>query len=110
MIRRDAIISIGFIPFDDHRIRCNGAAELDHPSPILPVAEMAVTIHGITHSDLAAAPTFWRLILKRLLQAMAGKVVVAHCHEIERRFSGSGIPGADRRTSFSFPVIDTMAH
>jgi DNA polymerase-3 subunit epsilon len=104
--RRDAIISIGFIPFDDHRIRCNGAENwIIQPNP--PVAEMAVTIHGITHSDLAAAPPFGDHF-EALLQAMAGRVVVAHCHEIERRFLAAATLALTGEP-LHFPVIDTMA-
>jgi DNA polymerase-3 subunit epsilon len=101
----DAIVSIGFIPFDYYRIRCNGAANWI-VRPNLPIAEIAVTIHGITHSDVEAAPTFADYF-DALLQAMAGKVIVAHCHEIERRFlkvASMKLTGEQ----LQFPMIDTM--
>lgn len=102
---RDAIISIGFIPLDGRRIHCSGASNwIVRPS--LPVEEIAVTIHGITNSVLKAAP---RLAdqFEPLLQAMAGKIIVVHCHDIERRFLQAAslmLTGE----SLEFPVIDTM--
>ncbi|BBO71807.1 3'-5' exonuclease [Desulfosarcina alkanivorans] len=103
---RDAIISIGFIPLDGHRIHCSGANNWV-VRPSLPVEKFAVTIHGITNSVLKAAP---RLAdrFEPLLQAMAGKIIVVHCGDIERRFLEAAslmITGE----SLAFPVIDTMA-
>ena len=104
--RQEAIISIGFIPFDSHRIRCSGARNWV-VQPNLPVAEIAVTIHGITHNDLKAAPSFGDHF-HALLQAMAGKVMVAHCHEIERRFLTAATMMLTGE-KLHFPMIDTMA-
>lgn len=104
--QQDAIISIGFIPFDYHRIRCSGASNWV-VQPDLRIDEIAVTIHGITHSDLKTAPRFGDHF-EALLQAMAGKIIVAHCHEIECRF----LAAATMRLTgevLEFPVIDTMA-
>lgn len=101
----DAIVSIGLIPFDYYRIRCNGAANWI-VRPNLPIVEIAVTIHGITHSDLEAAPTFADYF-DALLQAMAGKVIVAHCHEIERRFLKAATMQLTGE-QLQFPMIDTM--
>jgi DNA polymerase-3 subunit epsilon len=102
---RDAIISIGFIPFDAHRIRCSGAANWI-VRPDRPIPESAVTIHGITHADTQSAPGF-DAYFAPLLQAMAGKVIVAHCSDIERRF----LTMASIRLTghpLVFPTIDTM--
>jgi DNA polymerase-3 subunit epsilon len=104
--RQDAIISIGCIPFDYQRIRCSGARNWI-VQPNQPVAEIAVTIHGITHSDLKAAPRFADHF-EALLQAMSGKVIVAHCHEIERRFLTAATLLLTGEKLY-FPVIDTMA-
>ena len=103
--RHDAIISIGFIPFDYRLIRCNGASNWV-VQPDLPAAEIAVTIHGITHSDLIAAPRFADHF-DALLHAMAGKVIVAHCHEIERRFLTAATMMLTGE-KLHFPAIDTM--
>lgn len=103
--RCDAIVSIGFIPIDDGRIHCNGARHWV-VRPNLPVEIIAVTIHGISNSDLKAAPRFADRF-EALLQAMAGKVIVAHCHEIERRFlKAASLMLIGEK--LDFPVIDTM--
>jgi DNA polymerase-3 subunit epsilon len=104
--RQDAIVSIGFIPFNYDRIQCSGANNW-LIKPDLQVAETAITIHGITHSDLHAAPCFGDYF-EALLQAMAGKIIVAHCHAIERRFLSAAtlILTGER---LHFPMIDTMA-
>jgi DNA polymerase-3 subunit epsilon len=103
---RDDIISIGFIPFDARRIRCSGA---EHwvVRPDRPTHGSAVTIHGITHSAMQAASGF-EDYFEPLLQAMAGKVVVAHCAEIERRFLSAATKTLTGEP-LHFPVIDTMA-
>jgi DNA polymerase-3 subunit epsilon len=103
---RDAIVSIGFIPLDGRHIRCSGAGNWV-VRPSLPVEKLAVTIHGITNRVLKAAP---RLAdrFEPLLQVMAGKIIVVHCHHIERRFLKAAslmITGEP----LEFPVIDTMA-
>lgn len=104
--QRDAIVSIGFIPFDYQRIRCSGARHWI-VQPSLPVGRTAATIHGITHSDIDAAPLFDDYF-DALLNAMAGKIIVAHCHQIERRFlSAATVMLTGER--LHFPAIDTMA-
>jgi DNA polymerase-3 subunit epsilon len=104
--RQDAIVSIGFISFDHQRIRCSGAANWI-VQPDLPVDEIAATIHGISHSDLKSAPRFANYF-EALLQAMAGRVIVAHCHEIERRFLAAAAMTLTGEP-LHFPVIDTMS-
>ena len=74
--RHDAIVSIGFIAFDHQRIRCSEAANWI-VQPNLPIDDIAATIHGIGHSDPIAAPSFADYF-ETLLQAMAGRVIVAH--------------------------------
>lgn len=104
--RHDAIVSIGFISFDYQRIRCSGAANWI-VQPNLPVDEIAATIHGISHSDLKAAPSFADYF-ETLLQTLASKVIVAHCGEIERRFLAAATMTLTGEP-LHFPVIDTMA-
>ena len=102
---RDAIVSIGFIPFDPIRIRCAGARHWIVQPDRTP-GEIAAPIHGITHASLKAALTFENFF-ETLLQAMAGKIVVAHCAAIERRFlSAASIQLTGEQ--LLFPVIDTM--
>lgn len=102
---RDVIVSIGLIPLRHDRIQCSGARHwLVQPdrSP----DEIAATIHGITHAELSTAPPFDDRF-DALLQAMAGKIVVAHCAAIERRFLSAA---SEKLTGepLVFPVIDTL--
>lgn len=102
---RDAIVSIGLIPLRHDRIRCAGARHWIVRPDRTP-GEIAAAIHGITHARLNAAPLFEDLF-DELLRAMAGKIVVAHCAVIERRFlSAASAKLTGER--LVFPVIDTM--
>ena len=102
---RDAIVSIGFIPLRHDRIRCAGARHWIVQPGRTP-GEIAASIHGITHSALKSAPIFEN-IFDSLLQAMAGKIVVAHCAAIERRFLAAASMQLTGEPLL-FPVIDTM--
>jgi len=101
----DAIISIGFIPLFHDRILCRGARSQgvcpDHNLP-----ELQTVIHGITHARADASPRF-RTILPMLLQAMAGRVIVAHYSRIERDFLRRAVSDATGDI-LAFPVVDTM--
>lgn len=102
----DDIVSIGLVPFTLQRIFCRDASYwLVNPRQTL--AEESVAIHGITHSDIEDAPDL-RKILEEMLCALAGKVVVAHCSDIEREFLNSAL--VERLgEGIRFPIIDTMA-
>ncbi|THB77664.1 MAG: 3'-5' exonuclease [Desulfobacteraceae bacterium] len=104
--KRDAIISIGFIPFTHDRIYCQGARHL-LVTPDFPLSEESVAFHGITHTELEGAASFARA-LDVLLPAMKGHVVVVHYHAIERQFL---YHTTLRRMGevLEFPMIDTMA-
>lgn len=101
----DGIVSIGLVPMSLETIR---ASESRHwiVKPRAVLGEESVTIHGITDSQVQAAPDLSE-ILADVLQCMAGHVLVVHCRDIERQFLnralliriGEGI---------EFPVIDTM--
>ncbi|WP_119394739.1 3'-5' exonuclease [Salinibius halmophilus] len=99
------ITSIGLVPFSLQRIQLN---EAKHwlVKPRKPLAEDSITIHQITHSDLADAPDFSE-VFDELLQALQGKLVVAHFHKIERQFLRHTV-----RNRFDedwlFPMLDTM--
>lgn len=102
--RSDSIVSIGLLPFTLARIRCGQAlywvikpSELSHES---------VTFHRITHADIQDAPRLPE-VMEKVLEAMAGKIMVVHYRAIERQF----LDQAMRRyagESLEFPVIDTM--
>lgn len=103
--RRDAIVSLGLIPFDLARIRL---AESRYwvVKPDTGLAPESVRFHHITHSQVEQAPPLSQ-VLAELLDAMTGRVMVVHYRPIERAF----LDRAARRLlggPLSFPVIDTM--
>ena len=102
---RDEIVSIGVVPMDTVCIRSSASRYW----VVRPRAELhpeSVTIHAITHAQIEAAPDFGA-ILGELLAALAGRVVVVHCREIERRFLDVALK-ARLGEGIEFPVIDTM--
>jgi DNA polymerase-3 subunit epsilon len=103
--RRDAIISVGLVPFSTRRIhlaeRCYWIV---HPERSL--NSRSVTLHHITHADIEQAPYF-RSILPELLDAMIGYVPVVHYRTIERSFLDRAVSDC-LGEPFVFPVIDTM--
>lgn len=103
--KKDGIISIGLIPFTLDRIYCR---ESKHwlVNPKKPLEEESVVIHGITHSDLSDAPDL-RRILEEVLDALAGKVVVAHYRAIERDFFDRALKERIGE-GILFPMIDTL--
>lgn len=103
--RRDAIVSVGLIPFDFQRIYCSKAGYwvLD---PGKPLTTGSVVIHGITHSEIRAAQDLAEIV-PDLLQVLAGRVVVVHCRQIERRFLDVALKERIGE-GIVFPAIDTM--
>lgn len=103
--QQDGIVSIGLVPFDLKRIHCAGAKHWI-VRPRTPLDKSSVVIHGITHSDIQAAPDLMR-VLEYLLKALEGRVVVVHYRNIERAFLHAAL---EKRLheGISFPVVDTM--
>ena len=101
----DGIVSIGLVPMGLERIR---ASESRHwiVKPRARLGEESVTIHGITDSQVLAAPDL-EVILADVLQCLAGHVLVVHCRDIERQFLNSALL-ARIGEKIEFPVIDTM--
>ncbi|ART83467.1 DNA polymerase III subunit epsilon [Oceanisphaera profunda] len=104
-VKKDAIVSIGLVPFTLQRIRWHQAKHWI-VNPHKPMAEEAVVIHGITHSEIQTAPDLL-LVLDELLTALAGAVVVVHHKQIERSFLASALQ-ARLTEGIEFPVVDTM--
>ena len=102
---RDDIVSIGLVPFSLQRIFCHDSKHwLVKPRQTL--TEGSVVIHGITHSDINAAPDLTD-ILSALLKAIRGRILVVHYHRIERAFLAQAL--VDRLDeAIYFPLIDTM--
>jgi len=103
--RKHSVVSIGLVPMTLDRILSNQAWHTV-VRPRGDLVEESVAFHQITHTDVSQAPRF-EAIMEKLLQHLAGKVVVAHYHRIERNF----FENAMRRCCgepFQFPMVDTM--
>lgn len=102
---QDEIISLGLIPLSDKIIRCQGA-QYWMAKPERALNAESVTIHEITHSELAEAPPL-EAILDQILGALTGQVIVVHCVAIERQFL---LEASMKIYGFPlyFPVLDTM--
>ena len=81
---RDDIVSIGFVPIVEGRVRL---AEAEHHlvRPLRPVSNAAAKIHGLLDDRLAEAEPLANA-LPRLLEAMTGRIPVAHHAVVEREF------------------------
>ena len=102
---KDGIVSIGLVPMSLERIRTSASRHWIL-KPRVPLGAESVTIHGITDSQVMAAPDLDQ-VLGEVLQAMAGHVLVVHCRDIERQFlNGALRPRIGE--GIVFPVIDTM--
>jgi DNA polymerase-3 subunit epsilon len=103
---RHEIVSIALVPMDLAQIQ---SSRTQHwiVKPQGDLTAESVTFHGITHSQVALAPDFDD-VLQSLLAAMAGRVLVVHCREIERGFLDAALT-ARLGEGLQFPVIDTMA-
>jgi DNA polymerase-3 subunit epsilon len=101
--RRHEIISFGALPVIDGRVRLEGAVH-GLVRPTRPLAEQAIRVHGIRAADLAGAPPLADA-LAALLEAMTGRVLVAHHAPVERAFLGAALRTV--RVRLRGPVLDT---
>ena len=102
---RDGIVSVGILPLTIDTIQ-SSASRHWIVQPHVPLADASVTIHGITHSQVADAPELAD-ILADLLQAIAGHVLVVHCRAIERQFLNNALTRLIHEP-IEMPMIDTM--
>lgn len=102
---RHSIVSIGIVPFDLDRIYFSQRRHWI-VRPRFPLQALSVTLHHITHSDLAAAPDLGE-ILGDVLAALAGRLPVVHYNPVERAFLDSALRFR-LGEGIVFPVIDTM--
>ena len=103
--RRHSIVSIGIVPFDLERIQFSQRRHWI-VRPRFPLQALSVTLHHITHSDLAAAPDLGE-VLADVLGALAGRLPVVHYYPVERAFLDSALRFR-LGEGIEFPVIDTM--
>lgn len=82
--RRDEIISFASVPIEEGRIVVGEArAALVRPERM--PAEDTIRIHGLRPADLEAAPALGDA-LDGILDALAGRVIIAHPARVERSF------------------------
>jgi DNA polymerase-3 subunit epsilon len=103
--RRDAIVSIGMVPFDSRRIHLS-ERRYRLVKPECALGSRSVTLHHITHTAIENAPDF-ATILPELISAMTGRMTVVHYRTIERTFLDAAVTRC-LNESFLFPTIDTM--
>jgi DNA polymerase-3 subunit epsilon len=102
-LRNDEIISFAAVPVDAGRVVA-GSSVTGLCRPTRPLAESSILVHGIRTVDLEAAPPLAEAV-QPLLEAMAGRVLVAHEAWVERAFLSRVLAGQGVR--FRGPVIDT---
>jgi DNA polymerase III subunit epsilon len=100
------IVSIGLMPMNSQRVYSSQAKQW-LLKPRVELSDSSITLHRITHSDIAQAPDL-TAVLPDLLRCLAGKVIVLHYRGIERPFLHAAIK-ARLGLGLYFPVIDTMA-
>lgn len=101
----NGIARIGLVPMNLKQIQSSQAQQW-LLKPRFELSDSSVTVHRITHSEIAQAPDL-ETILPELLACMAGKVMVVHYRAIERPFLHAALL-ARLGEGIHFPVIDTM--
>jgi len=101
--RRHEIISWSVVPVDEGRIPA-GAVHYGLVRPRRMPDEGSIVVHGILPADLASAPSPEEAV-DELLDAVAGRVVVAHAAWFERAFLRRA--AARRGVRWRSPMIDT---
>ena len=101
--RRDAIVAWCAVPVDGGRVKLAGARE-GLARPARPVPAESIRIHGLRELDLADAPPLEEAA-DALLEALAGRVLVAHAAWVERAFLRRALRGRGAR--LRGPVVDT---
>jgi len=101
--RTDEIISFGAVPIDAGLIGA-GRSLYGLARPTRPLPGASVVVHGIRTVDLEEAPLVDESVVP-LLEALTGRVLVAHSAEVERAFLGAAL----RRQGVRLrePVLDT---
>jgi len=83
-LSRDAIVSFGAVRIDGGRVIAGSSVYRLVGGPAMPSPE-AVAVHALRPADLAGAPP-WEDSVDLLLEALTGRVLVAHAAWVERAF------------------------
>ena len=117
--KTDEIIAFGAVPIDGGLVGA-GRSLYGLARPTRPLPEASVVVHGIRTVDLDEAPPL-ELAIRPLLEALAGRVLVAHSAQVERAFLGAASPAPEgygcvsrsrhghTRTTFSWPSTGTRS-
>lgn len=104
--KRDDILSVGYVAMQGSRIALGSARHrLVRTARAIP--EASAIIHQIT-DDQAAQGGLLDDVLAELLQALAGKVMIAHHASVEKGFLGDACQRV-YDVGLAVPVIDTQA-
>ncbi len=101
--RHDEILSFASVPIDGGRVLVGGIRTAIVRPATMPSGE-TIRIHGLRPMDLAEAPTLPE-VLDLVLEALAGRTVVAHAAWVERGFLGPALRSAGVR--LAEPMLDT---
>ncbi|MBM3666809.1 MAG: 3'-5' exonuclease [Actinobacteria bacterium] len=101
--RRDEIISFACVPVRGGRALIGAAAKTEVRPGRMPGAD-TIRIHGLRESDLLAAPKPERA-LETMLEALSGRILVAHAAWVETGFLSTALRRA--RLKLRGPVLDT---
>ena len=101
--RRDEIISFAAVPIEEGRVVVGDARTAIVRPERMPSAE-TIRIHGLRPADLAEAPPLVE-VLELILEALTGRIVVAHPARVEREFLSVALRAAGIR--LAEPVICT---
>ncbi len=101
----DEIVSFATVPIEDGRVTIAGSRyRLVRPRR-MPDGEN-IRIHGLRPTDLENAPPF-QGVLDELLDAITGRVLVAHVAAVERGFLGAAL--SEQGLELRNPIVDTAA-
>jgi DNA polymerase-3 subunit epsilon len=101
--RHDEIVSFASFPIDEGRIVV-GEATMGLIRPVLMPDPNTIRIHGLRRADLEGAPELAQ-VLDTLLEALTGRVLVAHAAWVEVGFLGAALRPIGLKPPD--PVIDT---
>ena len=103
--RDNEIVSFAALPIDAGRVTVGAARTLTVRPARMPGAE-TIRIHGLRPKDLSDAPALPD-VLDAILEALTGRVLVAHAAWVERGFLTEALEEAGVR--LRGPVVDTAA-
>ena len=103
--RTDRILSMGYVPLEQGRIRL-GAAHHCIVNAGIPLKGESVAIHHITDAE-AERGCGLRQMMEVLLPAMTGRILLVHYAAVERRFLHAAMK-ALYGAVLPFYVVDTM--